>query len=267
MVPIFAVIFLLWSVILRPQLWPNSVSDLGRPEAAVALASLIATQCLLVVVCFVLGRGIGGVVGFKPVLPFFLPATLSFLSVPLSRLVWNPRVMAENAGFDPLLHEIAVPPDDPKILAADMLAQVMALQDEVSEEVVQQHLSAIAVHVDPVLIRQTLGDAVAGRQATPAGIKALIVHATDPAVCDLLSGSAYLDQAFAAAGRDPDLLTLFARRCVIAVEDDPDLVHDCPAAGAVVRAAQQTLDPDARDSLNRLAGLLDQARAAQRARG
>ena len=52
MVPVFALIFVVWSVILRPHLWPATLADFARSEALVALGALIATQALLVVVSF-----------------------------------------------------------------------------------------------------------------------------------------------------------------------------------------------------------------------
>ena len=255
MVPAFVGIFLLWSVILYPQMWPHSAADLALHEAAVALATLIATQALVVVGLFAVGRGIGGVMALQPALPDVLPVALSLVAVPVARLVWNPRVAAAQAGFDPVLQVAA--PTHRKGDAAEMVAHLMALGDEVTEDVVQQHLSAISDHIDPVLIRQVLGDAVAGGRASRAGVKALIVHGTDPAISNLMSGSAYPAQAFAAAGRDAELLTLFARRCVMALGDEPDLAADCPGVAAIARAAQQVGDP-ARTALNRLAGMMAQ---------
>jgi hypothetical protein len=112
MVPAFVAVFVLWSVILRPHLWPASLSEIGTEGAVVPLAALVATQALLVVLCFGFGRGIGGVMGVQPDLPHWLPLALAFLAVPLSRLVWNPRVMARVPGFDPLRHELVAGPDE-----------------------------------------------------------------------------------------------------------------------------------------------------------
>lgn len=256
MAPVFALIFVVWSVILRPHLWPATLADFARSEALVALGALIATQALLVVVSFGVGRGIGGVLGVKPALPEFLPLALSFLSVPLSRLIWNPLVVEANIGFDPLLHRAEPVADQ----AREMLAQVMALPDEVSAALLQQHLTAIAVHLDAAAIRQGLGGAVAGGEASRAAIRALIVHATDPAVNQLLAGSGYPAQAFAAAGRDGELLTLFAGRCMVALADAPKLVVDCPTVAAVSGMAQAVSEPAAA-ALARLARVLGQARA------
>ena len=57
-VAVFVVIYLLWSAILRPHLWPARIGDLTRTDALVPLASLVATQALLVVLCFAIGRGL-----------------------------------------------------------------------------------------------------------------------------------------------------------------------------------------------------------------
>jgi hypothetical protein len=263
MVPMFVGCFILWSIILRPQLWPTSLSDLAQPQGAVALASLIATQTLLVVVCLALGRGIGGVAGLQPELPYFLPAALSFLSVPLSRLIWTPHVQAENVGFDPIAQDLtdqqAVPQEE---LAGPILAEVLALPDNVTETELQRHLTAIAAHLDPVIIRQSLGDVVAKGLASRAGVKALIIHATDPSVSTLFSGQAYPKQGFAAAGSDAKLLTLFARRCALVLDDEPELAPDCPPAADILLAAKGVGDEDATAALQRLAGRLDQARPA-----
>jgi hypothetical protein len=257
MIPVFVAIFLLWSVIVRPHLWPATLSDLPKSEALVAMASLLATQILLVVICFGLGRGIGGVLALKPDLPAYLPAALSFLSVPLSRMILNPHAIADEVALAPIEPGTPVGTDEGRALAEEMLAQVMALPDDVPESELQQHLSAISLHVDPDIIRKVLSDAVTAGKATQSGVKAMIVHATDPEVSNLMSGSAYPSQAFAAAGHEPSCLSLFARRCVLALEDEPELALDCPTVGALERAAQDVGDSAAAEALQRLIGLLE----------
>lgn len=258
MVPVFVVIFVLWSVILRPHLWPVSLRDMAQAEALIALAALIATQVLLVTVCFAVGRGLGGVLGVEPALPFWLPATLAFLAVPLSRLIWNPRVMAENAGFDPLSQTVtAVEPvaGDPTV---QMLAEVMALPAAVSAEELQPLMTAIVTRGDPALVRHVLVAAVTAGRISQAGRKAVILHATDPEVTGQMVGSTYLAQAFAAAGQDAELLDLFARRCLVVLADAPGLAADCPNPEALRQAAKGMGISETAQWLQRLAGLLDQ---------
>ena len=308
MIPLFTAIFVLWSVIIRPHLWPTSLRDLAKPEAIVALAALAATQILLVALCFAIGRGAGGVMGLRLSLPFYWPAALSFVAIPLSRLVWNPEQTADLAGFDPLLHqalrtsalrpeapaqpkvaqtmvpqttlaestvaqttvaqtmvaqttlaESTVPQSTvtPSTLAQSMVAKVLALPGDVGAADLQAHLAALAAHVDAFQIRDALEPA-AGGQITRAGAKAMIVHATDPAVAGRLSGSGYPARAFTLAGPDDGLLTLFATRAARVLEDHPDLARDYPAIPALTQAAQ-TANPPARAALLRLADQLRQS--------
>ena len=81
-------------------------------------------------------------------------------------------------------------------------------------------------------------------------------------MAELLSGSAYPAQAYAAAGRDGALLTLFAGRCVRMLEDAPEQASDCPAAGNVQQTAAEVGEEGAMMALNRLAAVLGQSRAA-----
>ena len=223
MVPLFLGVFLLSSVILHPDMWPRSRADLARSEAAVALASLVATQALLVVVLFAFGRGIGGMLALEPALPVYLPAALSFASVPLARLVWRPDMSPGEA----------------------MVAHLMTLGDA-SEAEVQRHLTAILAHGDPVALRQAL--------AHQGAVKALIVHATDPATHG--AGSGYPAQAFQAAGQNADHLALFARRCLLALDQAPGLAADCPSPTDLRTAAEAVGDPAAAP-LRHLAEVLD----------
>ena len=137
MVLLFLAVFVVWSVTVRPQLWPPTLADICQPGAVVAMAALIATQALLVILCFAVGRGIGGVLGFKPALPFWLPLALSFLSVPVSRLIWSPQVMAENVGFDPLLHL-------PDAQQGGQVEEGAALPDSVTGPEMKQPVSAVS---------------------------------------------------------------------------------------------------------------------------
>ena len=298
MIPLFTAIFVLWSVIIRPHLWPTSLRDLAKPEAIVALAALAATQILLVALCFAIGRGAGGVMGLRLSLPFYWPAALSFVAIPLSRLVWNPEQTADLAGFDPLLHQAArtrtLRPEAPapSTVAPSTVPQTTVPQSTVPQSTVPQSTVPQST-VAPSTVAQTLvakvlalpGDVgaadlqahlaalaahvdafqirdalepAAGGQITRAGAKAMIVHATDPDVAGRLSGSGYPARAFTLAGADDDLLTLFATRAARVLQDHPDLARDYPAIPALTQAAQ-TANPPARAALLHLADQLRQS--------
>ncbi|MDP4033194.1 MAG: hypothetical protein Q8P60_10150 [Pseudorhodobacter sp.] len=99
LVPGFAAIFLLWQAILRPQEWPHSLADWQRPDAMLALAARASLQVLLVVGCFGIGRGLGGVLGVLPPLPMLLPFAVSFLALPLARLLRDSPQTVQIAGL------------------------------------------------------------------------------------------------------------------------------------------------------------------------
>ena len=56
----------------------------------VAVAARAAVQLLLVVALFAVGRGIGGILGAMTGFPTLLPVAISFLSIPLARMIWDP---------------------------------------------------------------------------------------------------------------------------------------------------------------------------------
>ncbi len=57
---------------------------LTTEPAPLPLAAYLAPRILLILLCFALGRGFGGVLGLTPTIPVLLPALLSFLAIPLA---------------------------------------------------------------------------------------------------------------------------------------------------------------------------------------
>lgn len=99
LVPVFAVVFLLWQAFLRPQEWPRSFADWQRPDAMLAFAARAAVQVLLVVLCLGIGRGLGGALGVLPPFPMLLPLAASLLALPLARLLRDPPQTVQIAGL------------------------------------------------------------------------------------------------------------------------------------------------------------------------
>jgi hypothetical protein len=94
MVPIFAALFLLWLILLRPE-FASERAWLPRLERALV-------QTLLVVVFFGLGRGIGGVVGVSLGLPVWSPILLSVAAILLGRLVHKSDATGVETSGGPL---------------------------------------------------------------------------------------------------------------------------------------------------------------------
>ena len=173
MIPLFTAIFVLWSVIIRPHLWPTSLRDLAKPEAIVALAALAATQILLVALCFAIGRGAGGVMGLRLSLPFYWPAALSFVAIPLSRLVWNPEQTADLAGFDPLLHQAlrtsALRPEAPapSTVAPSTVPQTTLAQSMVAPSMVAPSTVAQSTVAPSTVAQTTVAQSMVAQTTVP----------------------------------------------------------------------------------------------------
>lgn len=89
-VPVFALLFVLWLVILQPMEFPINKAEWLSADAWVAVSARAVVQLLLVLILFGIGRGIGGVLGAMTGYSPMLPIAVSFLSIPLARMIWDP---------------------------------------------------------------------------------------------------------------------------------------------------------------------------------
>jgi hypothetical protein len=267
-VPLFLGIFLLWLFILRPQQWPRKWADWSRPEALIALLTQSVVQLLLVAVSLGIGRGIGGVLGVMPEIPLMLPVAVSFLSIPLARMLWDPwRADAGEVVLDEALARLEgeqdpAPADDLKRrteVAARMVAALDRLPAEAAPELLADHLHAMATQTSHEALRVALMDPIYDGSATAVVRRAAAVHATEPAVVDGLHGSTYPLAVFRALSDGPTL-GLFARRCAALVADRPDRLGDCPDPEDVMALAAR--QPGAAADLAALAKALTKAKAA-----
>lgn len=260
-VPVFTLIFVLWLILLRPQQWPATWAEWQKPQALVTLLGQMAVQMLLVILCFGIGRGIGGVLGALPPFPLMLPVAVSFLSVPLSRLFWDPAKAAEMDAFlDSAITQINAGPDPHsngrRELAAKLLAPLAALST-LTEAEVARHLTAIQRNTDDEALRHALLSATQNPDAPYALRLALTLHATDGRVIDSNGLPDYPSRAYGHLTGDAPLLTLFARRLTTALREDPDIWGACPQSALLRAEAAALSDPEAMAALNELADLTD----------
>lgn len=92
LIPVFTAIFVLWLLILQPMEFPINKAEWLSADAWVAISARAAVQLLLVVVLFAVGRGIGGILGSMTGFSAMLPIAISFLPIPLARMICDPRV-------------------------------------------------------------------------------------------------------------------------------------------------------------------------------
>lgn len=258
-VPVFAAIFLLWLFILRPQQWPRRMADWTRSEAVIALLTQGVVQVFLVTVSFGIGRGIGGVLGVMPPFPLMLPIAISFLSIPLARLIWDPwKAEATGGDLDTALARQVGADEDAEVQLAAARRMVFALNRlgaETAPDVLAQHLRAMAPSVSQVALRLALTELMQDGTASPAQRRAAIVHATEPEIADQLVGTGYAGMVFRSLADSADL-RLFARRCAELVALAPGARADCPRPDEVehVARAMPEATADLRALVSALAG-------------
>jgi hypothetical protein len=170
MVPIFAGIFTLWQMILRPEKWPAPY-DMHRADAWLAIAAQVALQTLVVVVCFGIGRGIGGAAGELPMYSPLVPVFVSFLSIAIGQIISRPVQPTRAADQDHI--------DEATAMADRLLQPLQDAAGTMTEAEVARHLAAMGQHVDPARLRDALLARVA-KGAGPNVERALAVQLTNP---------------------------------------------------------------------------------------
>lgn len=235
-VPVFAGIFLLWLIILRPQEFPQTLAEWSRPEALVACCARMAVQLLLVLVLFGVGRGIGGVLGSLPNIPYMLPIGISFLAIPLARLIWDPwKAGAMDKLLDDALSQIEGSSGNmqggERAYVEAVTAPLNGLPDDVTEAELESHLSALRTLVDEGMTYDVLLTRVQSNEASVAGKRALMLMASDAATVDRMARRGVPLQAMTGLVSDPDLIARMAERLVMALRQDPDMWGHCPNMG------------------------------------
>jgi hypothetical protein len=253
MVPVFAAIFMLWLVIIRPQDFPRSRQDWLHNPRLVAFAARAAVQILLVSACFGIGRGIGGVLNSLPAFPLMLPIAISFLAIPLARLIWDPwKAHAMDQLLDNALAQIETGSvtNGERSYAEAVLMPLNGLPDDVSLAELGNHLSAIRALVDDTVAYDVLLERVLNNEASAAGRRALMVMASDTVVIERMQGKNIVARAMEALSPDADSLAQMAERLVHGLRQDPDIWGDCPNMGVIERLHRQV--PQARSALSAL---------------
>ena len=189
---------------------------------------------MLVAACLGLGRAIGTLSATALYIPPGLSVALSALAVLLSRLVSNPsHAEAMDQFLDEAIRAINAGPFDPTraAQAAELAQHLIKPLSEPSAQTdlpdLQNFLNTISAKVDDHHIRTALlARAKSGNPGT-AELKALILHATDGRLIEIVGGDGPT-LALTALPRDPALIALFAQRLAAALTEDSDLWGQCP---------------------------------------
>lgn len=266
-VPVFTAIFVLWLIVMRPRDWPRQAAAWTAPGQWLRVAAQAAVQVLLVTLMFGIGRGIGGLFGFLPLFHPMLPVAVSFLAIPLSRLLWNPRLGEQLGDFmDTALAGINEATADPlqRDVARALIAPLASFPSGADPDDVLKHLQAMLDQTSPEALYDALREGGLPDGSPPGQRMALVLLVTHP---DHLIDLAEMDaptHVITALEGDAALLTLFATRLDRALQADGRGWWGCPSAGFVREMAVSA--PAAQPALERLA-LTIEARAPDPAEG
>ncbi len=260
-VPVFAAIFVLWLIILRPQHWPR---DLGAWRAASVWAAALGAalmQVLLVAVCFGIGRGLGGIMGFLPLLHPMLPIGLSFLAIPLCRLIWDPWKAEEMDRFlDQAIQQISRPTPSDFSAADAAVSSLLALPGTAPADEVAAQLAQVLDHPQSWARLDML--VVALDRLNPnrdALRRAVILWGTGAGVVTSGRPPGTVDSAFQVAGHDPAMLRLFLPRALALIADHPTRHDSFPSPRDLAEVMDDRLPGDINDSLARLSQAVHRA--------
>lgn len=256
----FAVVFILWLLVLRPQQWPGTAAEWRTAPALIQALTQALMQLVLVTLLFTIGRAIGGALGLRPLWPEHLPLVLSFVSIPLGRLIWDPRKAAQTDLFlDHALEQIGASAQSlPKAnRIAEAMAMLAAMPPDLPPDQMIQHFRAMQGAQGPQALWQALlvpGDRERHR--------ALTIFATEGGLIKALGGD-IPTKAWAILPNDPDLLSLYAARGLAALDRDPDLWGQFPNRGLLNQRLQAMTGTLAEAPLQALIAACDHLDAAR----
>lgn len=270
MVAPFAAIFVVWLMVLRPEQWPTVPAEWLTGQAWLAALAQVLSQVLLVGVLFGIGRGLGGLanIGALDVSPI-LPLAVSFLSIPLCRMLFDANEAASQGYF--LDDEAAFAhADNAAGQAASAIIPLLNLPDTAPDAQVAQAVAA-ALDVPASDLRlNAVTAALAHPDRSHAALRrALVLWATEPEIVAPGQVSGSMANAFSIAGGNLDLLRLYVPRAVALIAAFPNRADDFPPPARLIEAAEAEsaadsdlpahLQADLRDGLRALARSVEAA--------
>lgn len=265
MVASFTAIFVVWLMVLRPEQWPSSPQEWLTGSAWLAALTQVLSQVLLVGVLFGIGRGLGGIADIGAVdVNAMLPLSMSFVSIPLCRMLWDADEAASQGYYLDEEAENAYA-DTAVVQAARAVVPLLNLPDTAKDDVVARAV-ADALDVPAAELRlNAVTAALAKPDRSHAALRrALVLWATEPEIVapGMVPGS--MAQAFSITGGNLDLLRLYVPRALALVAAFPNRAADFPDPASLIQAAEAKAPPDSDLPAHLEADLRDGLRALAR---
>ena len=269
LVPVFTAIFVLWLFIMRPSHWPRDPHAWEKSDAWVRAAAQTAAQALLVAVCMSIGSGMAGMAALNFSIPAMVPVVISFMAIPVSRLIWDPSDETRFGGLvNEALGKIGVPTpvsEEAEIALADELtAPLRKLPESTKPALVENHLQAMASHVSPrPLLKSLMAQARDENAPMPTRI-AFVLRATDPQQVLKDQPIPAPATAYALAKGDHGLMELFLQRSLPLLRQHKMLWSSYPQSEDLVGATAD--HSELAGPLLELADLIEKAKPRRVAR-
>lgn len=268
MVAAFTAIFVVWLMVLRPEQWPASPGEWLTAPAWLAALAQVLSQVLLVAILFAIGRGLGGLadIGTLQIDPL-APLSISFLAIPLCRILWDAREAASQGYF---LDDEAESAHAETTTAAAVTAIIplLNLPDTAPDDNVTEAVATVLDVPAADLRLSALTAALANPSRSHAALRrALVFWATEPEIVAPGYVPESMANAFDIANCNLDLLRLYVPRAMALIGAFPNRASDFPAPSRLTRVADALpasdlpahLQADLRDGLRALARAVEAA--------
>ncbi|NHB75783.1 hypothetical protein [Rhodobacter calidifons] len=260
----FIAIFVVWLMVLRPEQWPSSPEEWLTGSALLAALAQVLSQIVLVAALFGIGSGLGGLAGIDAVgVNPILPVSISFIAIPLCRMLWDSR---EAASLGYFLDEEAesAHAENAVGLAATAIIPLLNLPDTAPDAEVTEAVAAVLDVPTAELRLDALTAALAKPDRSHAALRrGLLLWATEPEIVAPGQVPGSMAKAFAIANGDLDLLRLYVPRAMALIAAFPNRATDFPTPAELRAAAAAAPDSDLPAHLQ--ADLRDGLRALARA--
>lgn len=203
-IPAFAVIFMLWLYVVRPQDWPQTPEAWRTPRALAWPLLILSGQMVLIGFCLVVGAGLGGILQFHAPLHLFLCLLISCLGVSVARLLqpedarYLSHIPGEQLGIGAGILDIGVPMMDGQ--AGEMAYTqdiMMHLADFGQKPAPRAEIVALAAQVEKDnMARPVLSALIDSHQTMPSFTQLQSSLALRPQVAKSISGEGLVGKAF-----------------------------------------------------------------------
>ncbi|MBL9046682.1 MAG: hypothetical protein JNK34_05125 [Tabrizicola sp.] len=228
-IPPFVAIFVVWLIVLRPEQWPASAEEWSTLPAWGAALTILLSQTALVCVLFALGRGIGAVAGLEFVFDPLLPLAVSFVSIPICRMLWD---SGEAAMAGVYLDDEARAAHAPRAasLAAASVVPLLNLPDDFAHSLATDAVSLVMEPAGSDLRLKALVAALSNPDRSHASLRrSVMLWATEPEIVAPGAIPGVMASAFDIIGRDLDLMRLYVPRALALIAAFPDRAEDFPS--------------------------------------